>query len=61
VSKLLSREGVARVTTPVARAFLHAGFTADGVTIIATAAAVLGSLTLFPAGCSPARWSSGFS
>jgi len=50
VSKLLSREGVARVTTPVARVFLHAGFTADGVTIIATAAAVLGALTLFPAG-----------
>jgi CDP-diacylglycerol---glycerol-3-phosphate 3-phosphatidyltransferase len=50
LSKLLSREGVARVTTPVARAFLHAGFTADGVTIIATAAAVLAALTLFPAG-----------
>jgi CDP-diacylglycerol--glycerol-3-phosphate 3-phosphatidyltransferase len=50
VSKLLSREGVARVTTPVARAFLHAGFTADGVTIIATTAAVLGALTLFPTG-----------
>jgi phosphatidylinositol phosphate synthase len=50
VSKLLSREGVARVTTPVARAFLHAGFTADGVTIIATAAAVLAALTLFPTG-----------
>src|SRR6202012_1453496 len=50
VSKLLSREGVARVTNPVARAFLHAGFTADGVTIIATAAAVLAALTLFPIG-----------
>jgi CDP-diacylglycerol--glycerol-3-phosphate 3-phosphatidyltransferase len=50
LSKLLSREGVARVTTPVARAFLHAGFTADGVTIIATAAAVLAALTLFPTG-----------
>jgi phosphatidylinositol phosphate synthase len=50
VSKLLSREGVAKVTTPVARAFLHAGFTADSVTIIATAAAVLASLTLFPTG-----------
>jgi CDP-diacylglycerol---glycerol-3-phosphate 3-phosphatidyltransferase len=50
VSKLLSREGVARVTTPVARAFLHAGLTADSVTIIATAAAVLGALTLFPSG-----------
>jgi CDP-diacylglycerol--glycerol-3-phosphate 3-phosphatidyltransferase len=50
VSKLLSREGVARVTTPVARAFLRAGFTADGVTIVATAAAVLAALTLFPMG-----------
>ncbi len=50
MSKLLSREGVAKVTTPVARAFLHAGFTADSVTIIATAAAVLASLTLFPIG-----------
>jgi CDP-diacylglycerol--glycerol-3-phosphate 3-phosphatidyltransferase len=50
VSKLLSREGVARVTAPVARALLHAGFTADSVTIIATAAAVLASLTLFPIG-----------
>jgi len=50
LSKLLSREGVARVTTPVARAFLHAGFTADGVTIIATAGAVLAALTLFPTG-----------
>ncbi len=50
MSKLLSREGVARVTRPVARAFLHAGFTADAVTIIATAAAVLAALTLFPIG-----------
>ena len=50
MSKLLSREGVARVTNPVARAFLHAGFTADGVTIIAAAAAVLAALTLFPTG-----------
>ncbi len=50
MSKLLSREGVARVTTPVARTLLRAGFTADGVTIIATAAAVLAALTLFPIG-----------
>ena len=34
----------------MARALLHAGFTADGVTIIATAAAVLAALTLFPIG-----------
>jgi CDP-diacylglycerol---glycerol-3-phosphate 3-phosphatidyltransferase len=38
------------VTGPVARALLHAGFTADAVTIIATAAAVLAALTLFPIG-----------
>jgi CDP-diacylglycerol---glycerol-3-phosphate 3-phosphatidyltransferase len=50
MSKLLSREGVARATGPVARAFLRAGFTADGVTIVATAAAVLAALTLFPTG-----------
>jgi CDP-diacylglycerol---glycerol-3-phosphate 3-phosphatidyltransferase len=50
VSKLLSRERVARVTIPVARVLLHAGFSADGVTIIATAAAVLAALTLFPTG-----------
>ncbi|HZC91050.1 MAG TPA: CDP-alcohol phosphatidyltransferase family protein [Mycobacterium sp.] len=50
MSRLLSRKGVARVTGPVARAFLRAGFTADGVTIIATAAAVLAALTLFPVG-----------
>jgi CDP-diacylglycerol--glycerol-3-phosphate 3-phosphatidyltransferase len=50
VSKLLSREGVARVTTPVARVLLHAGFSADGVTIIATAAGVLAALTLLPTG-----------
>jgi CDP-diacylglycerol---glycerol-3-phosphate 3-phosphatidyltransferase len=50
VSRLLSREGVSRATGPVARALLRAGFTADSVTIIATAAAVLASLTLFPIG-----------
>ena len=50
MSRLLSREGVARVTGPLARAFLRAGFTADGVTILGTAAAVLAALTLFPTG-----------
>jgi CDP-diacylglycerol--glycerol-3-phosphate 3-phosphatidyltransferase len=50
VSKLFSRNGVARVTLPLARGFLRAGFTADGVTIVATAAAVLAALTLFPTG-----------
>jgi CDP-diacylglycerol---glycerol-3-phosphate 3-phosphatidyltransferase len=50
MSKLFSRQGVARVTMPLARGFLRAGFTADGVTIVATAAAVLAALTLFPTG-----------
>ncbi|HZE17244.1 MAG TPA: CDP-alcohol phosphatidyltransferase family protein, partial [Mycobacterium sp.] len=50
MSKLLSREGVARITGPVARALLRAGLTADGVTIIGTAASVLAALTLFPTG-----------
>ncbi|OHV05664.1 phosphatidylinositol phosphate synthase [Mycobacterium talmoniae] len=52
MSKLpfLSRAAVAGFTTPVARALLRVGFTADGVTIIATAAAVLAALTLFPSG-----------
>ena len=50
MSKLFSREGVARVTMPLARGFLRAGFTADGVTIVATAGAVLAASTLIPTG-----------
>ncbi|MGH3553625.1 MAG: phosphatidylinositol phosphate synthase [Mycobacterium sp.] len=50
MSKFFSREGVARVTTPLARALLRSGLTADAVTIIGTAAAVLAALTLFPIG-----------
>jgi len=52
VSKVpfLSRAAFVKITTPVARAFLRAGFTADSVTIIGTAAAVLAALTLFPTG-----------
>ncbi len=50
VSKLLSRDGVARVTTPLARALLRAGLTADAVTIVGTAAAVAAAVTLFPTG-----------
>ena len=46
----LSRATFAGLTTPVARAFLRAGLTADMVTIIGTAGAVLAALTLFPAG-----------
>jgi CDP-diacylglycerol---glycerol-3-phosphate 3-phosphatidyltransferase len=52
VSKLhfLSRAAFTRFTAPLARAFLRAGFTADAVTIIGTAASVLAALTLFPTG-----------
>ena len=46
----LSRAAFARITTPIARLLLRAGFTPDGVTIFGTAAAVLASLTLFPVG-----------
>ncbi|MBY0442658.1 MAG: CDP-alcohol phosphatidyltransferase family protein [Mycobacteriaceae bacterium] len=46
----LSRAAFARITTPIARTLLRAGFTADGVTIFGTAAAVLAALTLFPIG-----------
>ncbi|BBX22317.1 CDP-diacylglycerol--inositol 3-phosphatidyltransferase [Mycolicibacter terrae] len=46
----LSRATFAGITTPVARAFLRAGFTADIVTILGTAGAVLAALTLFPTG-----------
>lgn len=46
----LSRATFAGITTPVARAFLRAGLTADIVTILGTAGAVLAALTLFPTG-----------
>ncbi len=50
MSKLLSREGVARVTTPLARGLMRVGFTADSITILGTAASVVASLALFPTG-----------
>lgn len=46
----LSRATFAGITTPLARAFLRAGLTADIVTILGTAGAVLAALTLFPTG-----------
>ena len=46
----LSRAAVSGFTTPVARALLRLGFTPDGVTIVATAGAVVAALTLFPTG-----------
>jgi CDP-diacylglycerol--glycerol-3-phosphate 3-phosphatidyltransferase len=46
----LSRAAFTSITTPVAKAFLRAGLTADIVTIAGTAGAVLGALILFPIG-----------
>ncbi|MBS9532107.1 CDP-alcohol phosphatidyltransferase family protein [Mycobacterium sp. M1] len=46
----LSRATFAGITTPVARAFLWTGLTADAVTILGTAGAVSAALTLFPIG-----------
>lgn len=46
----LSRATFAGITTPVARFLLRAGLTADIVTMVGTAGAVLAALTLFPIG-----------
>jgi CDP-diacylglycerol--glycerol-3-phosphate 3-phosphatidyltransferase len=52
MSKLpfLSRAAFAKLTTPAARALLRIGFSADGITVVGTAGAVLAALTLFPVG-----------
>ncbi|BBZ23432.1 phosphatidylinositol phosphate synthase [Mycolicibacter hiberniae] len=46
----LSRATFAGITTPVARCLLRAGLTADIVTMVGTAGAVIAALTLFPTG-----------
>ncbi len=46
----LSRATFAGITTPLARFLLRAGLTADIVTMVGTAGAVLAALTLFPTG-----------
>lgn len=47
---LMTRAAYTRLSRPVARGALRMGFTPDSVTIIGTAASVLGALTLFPIG-----------
>ena len=47
---LMTRAAYVRLSTPVAKAALRAGLTPDSVTIIGTAASVVGALTLFPVG-----------
>lgn len=46
----LSRATFAKLTGPVARGMLWAGFTADAITIAGTAGAVAAALTLWPGG-----------
>ncbi len=47
---LMTRAAYVKLSRPVARAALHAGFTPDSITVLGTAASVLGALTLFPIG-----------
>ncbi len=46
----LSRAAFARLTSPVARAFLRMGCTADGITVAGTAGTAIAALSLFPTG-----------
>jgi CDP-diacylglycerol--glycerol-3-phosphate 3-phosphatidyltransferase len=47
---LMTRAAYVKLSTPVAKAALRAGLTPDIVTIVGTAASVIGALTLFPIG-----------
>jgi phosphatidylinositol phosphate synthase len=47
---LMTRAAYKKLSKPVAKAALRAGFTPDSITILGTAGTVLGALTLFPIG-----------
>lgn len=47
---LMTRAAYEKVSTPIAKVALRAGFTPDSITILGTAGSVLGALTLFPIG-----------
>ena len=47
---LMTRAAYEKLSRPVAKAALRAGFTPDSITILGTAGSVLGALTLFPIG-----------
>jgi CDP-diacylglycerol---glycerol-3-phosphate 3-phosphatidyltransferase len=47
---LMTRAAYAKLSRPVAKAALRAGFTPDGITIVGTAGTVISALTLFPIG-----------
>src|ERR1700676_2970869 len=46
----MTRAAYEKLSRPVAKAALRAGFTPDGITIIGTAGTVIAALTLFPVG-----------
>jgi CDP-diacylglycerol--glycerol-3-phosphate 3-phosphatidyltransferase len=47
---LMTRAAYEKLSTPVAKAALRAGFTPDSITIIGTAGTVIAALTLYPIG-----------
>jgi phosphatidylglycerophosphate synthase len=47
---LMTRAAYEKLSKPVAKGALRAGFTPDSITILGTAGSVLGALTLFPIG-----------
>jgi CDP-diacylglycerol---glycerol-3-phosphate 3-phosphatidyltransferase len=47
---LMTRAAYVKLSTPVAKAALRAGFTPDSITIVGTAGAVIAALTLYPIG-----------
>ncbi|RAV13114.1 CDP-diacylglycerol--inositol 3-phosphatidyltransferase [Mycolicibacterium sp. GF69] len=47
---LMTRAAYEKLSTPVAKVALRAGFTPDRITILGTAGSVLGALTLYPIG-----------
>ncbi|MGH3676645.1 MAG: phosphatidylinositol phosphate synthase [Mycobacterium sp.] len=47
---LMTRAAYEKLSTPVAKGALRAGFTPDGITIVGTAGTVIAALTLYPIG-----------
>ena len=47
---LMTRAAYEKLSTPIAKGALKAGFTPDSITILGTAGSVLGALTLYPIG-----------
>ncbi|WP_197506899.1 CDP-alcohol phosphatidyltransferase family protein, partial [Mycobacterium sp. E136] len=47
---LMTRAAYEKISTPIAKGALRAGFTPDSITILGTAGSVLSALTLYPIG-----------